>query len=267
MRALRQIAFLAGLLAASPSPAAPLTVRYTTSWAGLPAGEIEMRFEDGPDAYRSQIDIRTAGLPNWLTRFRARAVSEGAVAVLGLATPGSYDATYDLRKRKNKRISLRFHRSGGETIAERGPEDSSDKPPVAAGDRTGVVDPLAALTQMRQAIRSGLAQRGGLKIAVYDGKRRFDVDQQALTAETRLVAGEWRRVLHLDLVLHPIAGFKDNDPEGNPDDSSRSLDVFFSDDEALIPLRLEAKVAWLTMVVEFAGRCDGSASPCKVAFD
>jgi hypothetical protein len=267
MRLIRHIAFLACLLAASPGLAAPLTVHYTTSWAGLPAGEVDMRFEDGPDTYRSQIDIRTAGLPNWLSRFRARAVSEGGLAVLGLATPGSYDATYDLRKRKNKRISLRFRRSGDETLAERGPEDSSDKPPVAAGDRTGVVDPLAAFTRMRQAIRSGLAQRGGLKIPVYDGKRRFDVDQKALTRETRLIAGEWRRVLHLDLMLRPIAGFKDNDPEGNPDDSSRALDVFFSDDEAIIPLRLEAKVAWLTMVVEFAGRCDGPASPCKAAFE
>jgi hypothetical protein len=267
MRSIRHITLLAVLLAASPSLSAPLTVHYTTRWAGLPAGEIDMRFDDGPDAYRSQIDIRTAGLPNWLSRFRARAISEGGIAVLGLATPGRYDATYDLRKRKDKRISLRFRQSGEATIAERGPEDSSDKPPIAAGDRTGVVDPLAAFTRMRQAIRSGLAQRGGFKIAVYDGKRRFDVDQRALTAETRLIAGEWRRVLHLDLVLRPIAGFKDNDPEGNPDDSSRALDVFFSDDEALIPLMLEAKVAWLTMVVEYAGRCEGPGSPCKGAFE
>src|ERR1700730_14037536 len=102
MRLIRHTAFLACLFAASPGLAAPLTVHYTTSWAGLPAGEIDMRFEDGADTYRSQIDTRTAGLPNWLSRFRARAVSEGGFAILGLMTPGSYDATYDLRKGKNR---------------------------------------------------------------------------------------------------------------------------------------------------------------------
>jgi hypothetical protein len=260
-------AFLVPQFLASLAASEPLTLHYASRWAGLPAGDIDLRFEDRPDAYRSQIVIRTAGIPRWFTRFRGRAISEGALSALGLAAPGRYDATYDLRSRKDKRISLRFERSGDATIAERGAEDSGDKAPIAAADRTDVVDPLAALVRMREAIRSGLAQRGSFKIPVYDGKRRFDVVERSMSRETMRVDGEMRPVIHLDLALQPVAGFKDDDPEGNPDDSSRAMQVFFSDDALLIPLRLEVTIAWLTAVVEFEGRCDRPASPCKTAFE
>lgn len=258
---------LAGLVAATPSAATPVTVHYTARWAGLPAGDIDLRLDDSADSYRSEIAIRTAGLPRWFTRFRGTAISEGGLSALGLAAPGRYDATYDLRSRKGKRISVRYRPDGADTVAERGPEDSSEKFLLEPAQRTGVVDPLAALSQMREAVRNGLAQRGGFTIPVFDGKRRFDVEERSFTAETRDIAGRERRVLHLDLLLHPIAGFKDSDPEGNPDDSSRALDVYFSDDEALIPLRLEVKIAWLTTVVEFTGRCDIPGASCKAAFD
>lgn len=260
-------ALVAPHLSASPAASEPLTLHYATRWAGLPAGDIDLQFEDQPGAYRSQIAIRTAGIPRWVTRFRGRAVSEGALSMLGLAAPGRYDATYDLRSRKDKRISLRFARSGDATIAERGAEDSADKAPIDAADRTDVVDPLAALVRMREAIRSGLAQRGSLTIPVYDGKRRFDVVERGMTRETMHLDGESKPVLHLDLTLQPIAGFKDNDPEGNPDSSSRAMHVYFSDDAQLIPLRLEVTIAWLTAVVEYEGRCDRPGSLCKAAFE
>jgi len=254
-------------LAPSVALAEPVTLHYTSRWAGLPAGEIEIRLDDRPDSYRSQIAIWTAGLPRWFTRFRGTAISEGGLSPLGMAAPGRYDATYDLRSRKGKRVSMRYRQDGGETVAERGPEDSSEKFLLEPAQRTGVVDPLAALSRMREAVRNGLARRGGFIIPVFDGKRRFDVEERSLTAETHRIAGAERHVLHLDLMLHPIAGFKDNDPEGNPDDSSRALDVYFSDDDALIPLRLEVKIAWLTTVVEYDGRCDQQPSSCKAGFD
>jgi Protein of unknown function (DUF3108) len=254
-------------LPARPAASEPVTLHYESRWAGLPAGDIDLQFEDRPGAYRSQIAIRTAGLPRWFTRFRGRAVSEGALSMLGLAAPGRYDATYDLRSRKDKRISLRFEHSGDVTVAERGAGDSSDKAPIDAADRTDVVDPLAALVRMREAIRTGLAQRGAFTIPVYDGKRRFDIVERSITRETMHIGGESKPVLHLDLALQPIAGFKDNDPEGNPDASSRAMHVFFSDDSQLIPLRLEVTIAWLTAVVEYQGRCGEPDAPCKPPFD
>lgn len=252
---------------AAGSPAQhPETLRYVATWAGLPAGEVHLQLAEGASAFRAQIDISTVGLPRWLTRFRARGISEGAVPPDGLAAPTRYDAAYDLRSRKGKRISMRFVGNGSDSVVERGPEDSSEKYLLPTPLLTDVVDPLAALARMREALRTGLAGRGQFTIAVFDGKRRFDVQEHAVTREIREIGDRTLPVLHLALMLHPIAGFRGDDGETNPDPKPRGLDVLFSDDGNFTPLRLEVSVAWLTMVVELAGRC-GPPAPCKVVFD
>jgi hypothetical protein len=261
------VVLVLGLLVVHPGEAAPLTLHYAATWMGLPAAEIDVQIDESMSAYRSEIDIRTIGLPRWFTRFRARGLSEGAVSGVGLAEPARYDAFYDLRSRKNKRVSLRFERKEGAVIAERGPEDGSSdsNPPLPAAQRAGVVDPLTMLNLMRAAIRTGLARSKRLTIPVYDGKRRFDVEERGLTEETWRVGEEQRRVLHLALLLHPVAGFDAHDGEGNPDATPRPLDVLFSDDDELIPLRLEVRVGYFTVVVQLAERCDGAATPCALA--
>src|SRR4051794_20001446 len=130
-------ALAVGLLGALPAAGEPVTLRYTATWAGLPAAEIHLRLDEGKAEFRSQIDIKTEGAPRWFTRFRARVISEGAVAADGLAAPTRYDAYYDLRSRKDKRISMRFLRNGASFVAERGAEDSTEKPQIAVEDRTG----------------------------------------------------------------------------------------------------------------------------------
>jgi hypothetical protein len=259
--------FILCALAIRPSEASPLVWHYAATWAGLPAAEIDVRIEESAAVYRSEIDIRTIGLPRWFTRFRARGLSEGAVSGAGLAEPARYDAFYDLRSRKDKRISLRFERRGDAVIAERGPEDGSSgsNPPLPAAQRAGVVDPLTMVNLMRMAVRTGSARAKGLTIPVYDGKRRFDVEERALTTETWRVGEEHRRVLHLALLLRPVAGFNERDGEGNPDETPRPLDVLFSDDGELIPLRLEVRVGYFTVVVQLTERCDGTGAPCALA--
>lgn len=264
-----RLACLALLLVAPSAKAEPQTFRYVATWAGLPAGEIHLQLAEAANAFRSQIDIATEGLPRWLTRFRARGISEGAVPAGGLAVPERYDAAYDLRSRKGKRISMRFvgmdGGKGGDIVAERGPEDSSEKYLLPPALLTDVVDPLAALTRMREALRTGLAGRGHFAIPVFDGKRRFDVEERAVDRGVEQIGDKKVPVIHLSLLLHPIAGFKGGDGEPNPDPKPRGLDLLFSDDGNFTPLRMEVTVAWLTMVVELAQRC-GAPAPCKVAF-
>jgi hypothetical protein len=87
---------------------------YRAYWAGLPAGEIRLTLRDDPAAYQGEILIRTEGLPRLLTRFRASAVSEGRLAAELLPAPIRYDAAYDLRKRRDRRLSMHFApRAGG----------------------------------------------------------------------------------------------------------------------------------------------------------
>lgn len=259
------VLFLCRLLAADPAAAAPLTLRYEVSWAGLPAGEVVLRLDEDPAGFRSQIAVRSAGLPRWFTRFRAEGMSEGGFGRAGWAEPRRYAARYDLRSRRNKRVSMLFRAAGAARVAERGPDDTTHKPQLALAARIGVVDPLTALSRMREALRRGRA-RAGLRIPVYDGKRRFDVVERDLVRTTRRIDGRAQPVLRLALLLVPVAGFKDNDPEGNPSTAPRGLEFVFTDDAELAPVAMSVAVGWFTMKVRLAGRCS-AAAPCSLVLD
>jgi hypothetical protein len=228
---------------------------YQATWAGLPAGEIRLTLRDDPAAYRDEIEIRTEGLARLLTRFHARAVSEGRLAAAPLPTPIRYDAFYELRKARDRRLSMGFaSRVDGARIAERGPADTSKKPPLAEKFRTNVLDPLSALAAIRHALRRG--ERGSFMIPVYDGTRRFDVKVQVLPKR----AGE--STMHLALTLVPIAGFKSEaSDDGDPDTAPRPVALTISDDQRLMPLAMQVSLGYLPLVVGLTRWC-GPAAPC-----
>ncbi len=129
---------------------------------------------DGSVEYHDEIEITTEGLLRLFTRFRAIASAEGRLAVDRKAEPSRYLAAYDLRKRHDSRVSMHFVPRPGGTIAERGPDDTSRKPPLAEPFRKDSVDPLSVLERIREALRAG-RPGGSFSVPVYDGARRFDL--------------------------------------------------------------------------------------------
>jgi len=230
---------------------------YQAYWAGLPAGEIRLTLRDDPDLYRGEILIRTVGLAGLATRFRGSAVSEGRLAPALLPVPVRYDAVYDLRKRRDRRISMNFAPRAGITIAERGAADTSNKPPLAEPFRANVLDPLSALAAIRHELRQG--RRGEFTVPVYDGARRFDVIVRILPPES----GESRdRARQLELTLSPIAGFKgETSEDGDPDTAPRPVTLRISDDSRLMPLSMRVSLYYLPLAVELSRWC-GAAAPC-----
>ncbi len=227
---------------------------YQAYWAGLPAGEISLTLRDDAAGYRDEIEISTEGLPHLVTRFRGSAVSEGRLVADPLPAPLHYDALYDLRKHRDKRLSMLFTRRDGSLIAERGPRDTSKKPPLAERFRTDVLDPLSALTAIRLELRRG--SRKAFSIPVYDGARRFDVKARVLPK----AGGD--PALHVELTLAPIAGFKgESSDEGDPDDAPRPVALTISDDQRLMPLSMRVSLYYLPLVVELTRMC--AAAPCR----
>jgi hypothetical protein len=240
------LAALVFLALVAPARAGAIEARYVATWAGLPAGEIAMRIEDDGSHYSGRLEIRTEGLPRWLTRFRGTVVSEGRLAADGTAHPLRYDAIYDLRKRKNKHNSLRFVGAPGGVVAERGPGDTSKKPPIAERFRRGVVDPLTALVAVRHRIQAGqLGADGHFVVPVFDGSRRFDADGRVARQDGRV---------RVALLLKPIAGFDEDKPDEDedPENSPREVLLEFTDDARLLPVRLEVSIGWLPAVVRLA---------------
>jgi hypothetical protein len=231
---------------------------YAVYWAGLPAGEIRLRLHDGAAAYRDEIEIRTTGLPALLANFRATALAEGRLAADRPAEPSHYDATYDLRKRRDRRISMHFVTRAGAVVAERGLDDTSRKPPLAEKFRSNTVDPVTAFNRVRGALRATpRASDGSFTIPVYDGARRFDILGHILPKKD---ASEG--TIRAELTLRPIAGFKgETSEDGDPDTAPRKVDLLLTDDARMMPLSITVPVFFMPLVVKFIRYC-ASAETC-----
>jgi len=225
---------------------------YAAYWAGLPAAEIRLRLHDGAAAYHDEIEIRTTGLPALLSKFRGTALAEGRLAADRPAEPSHYDAVYDLRKRRNSHISMRFVPRAGAVVAERGPDDTSRKPPLAEKFRSNAVDPMTALERLRGVLRARPhSADGSFAIPVYDGARRFDIAGRILPKKDAREG-----TLRVELTLRPIAGFKgESSEDGDPDSAPRKVDLLVTDDARLMPLSITVPVFFMPLVVQFDHLC------------
>jgi hypothetical protein len=232
---------------------------YTAYWAGLPAAQIRLKLRDGAGSYSDEIEIRTEGLPHFVTRFRGTAQADGRLLPGQPAAPSRYDARYDLRKRRDSHVSMRFLARGGTSVAERGPDDTSRKPPLAERFRRDAVDPVTAFERLRAAVSAPPgASAGGISIPVYDGARRFDVVGHILPKSAQ--AGGAVRV---ELTLRPIAGFKgESSDDGDPDDAPRPVALTMTDDVRRLPISLAVRVFFLPLVVRLDHICAAS-QPCR----
>jgi len=245
---------LSGL--AGAGEAEELAAFYRATWAGLPAADVRLQLGGTSLEYRDEIRIETQGLPRWLTKFRTEIVGEGRLAEDGTAAPARYEARYDLRKRHDLRASLRFVERDGTVVAERTAVDTSRKPPLAEIHRRGVVDPIAALAYIRQALRVKPPQPGdGFTIRVFDDARRFDVAVRVVS-----VGGE-EDTVRLHLMLKPIAGFKgESSDDGDPDSAPRPVDLTLSNDARLLPLSVRVLIAFLPVSLRLDHVCASFAA-------
>ena len=246
------VAALSAVAGAVPAHAGEVVAVYAAYWAGLPAAEIRLRLRDDDAAYHNEIEISTKGLPNLFTHFRTTASAEGRLAAGRPAEPSRYDAVYDLRQRRDRRVSMRFIPRGGTVIAERGPDDTSRKPPLAETFRSNTVDPVTAFERIRGVLR-GLQRTSDSRfvIPVYDGARRFDIVGHILPkVEAREGA------LRVELTLRPIAGFKgETSEDGDPDSAPRKVDLLVTDDARVMPLSITVPVFFMPLVVLFEHLC------------
>jgi Protein of unknown function (DUF3108) len=244
------IALIAGMPGSRRAAAEDVVAVYAAYWAGMPAAHIRLTLRDSSPGYRDEIEIATEGLPYLFTRFHATALAEGRIVADRLAEPLRYFASYDLRKRRDRRVSMQFVRRSAGTLAERGPDDTSRKPPLAELFRNNAVDPLSALERIREALRA-TKPGGSFTVPVYDGARRFDVVGRMLPRN-----GCSDGILHAELTLRPIAGFKgETSEDGDPDDAPRKVELALTDDARMLPLSITVPVFFMPLVVQFQHLC------------
>jgi hypothetical protein len=240
------------MLASRPGHAESLTAFYEVSWAGMPAAHLVLSFGGDGGTYRDAIRIETVGMSHWLTHFRATAHAEGVLDGDGIAAPTRYSARYDSHKRRDKLLRLDFVHRGAETIAERGPGDSSRRRPLAETYRRNVLDPLSALADIRERLRRGPIRAGeNFVLPVFDDTRRLDIGVRVETAG----GGGKPLLLHLD--LNQIASTRDDRRHGKDHAGAvpRQVELTLSDDHRLLPMSMRVEVGLLPLIARFDHLC------------
>jgi hypothetical protein len=240
---------LALCAAAGAAAAEPLSLRYSATWGGGRAADIRLLLDENGATFRNQLDIETVGLARFLSGFRARAVSAGDVQ--GDISPRAFDAVYDSRRKRDKRIDLQFVDLAGGSLAEEGPNNTSNDPALPEEFRRDVIDPLTCVTAIRRLVRErSIEAAKGFTLAVYDGKRRFDVEGTVLSTETIRWGGERVPAITLRLLLRPVAGFDGEGEDGyKPDANAREIEVALTNDARAIPLRMSVPIAYVPAVI------------------
>lgn len=231
--------------------AEPLSLRYSATWGGGAAAEIRLLLDEDDGKFHNRLDIETVGLARLLSGFRASAISSGQ-ADIDDVSPQVFSAVYDSHKKRDKHINLQFVQLSDGSLAEKGPGNSSTDPPIAAEFRRDVIDPLTCITAVRRLIRErDIGKDKGFTLAVYDGKRRFDVEGSVASIDKVRWGKSNVEVLSLRLILRPIAGFEGNSDDGySPDSNTREVHVSVTNDARAIPLRLSVPIAYVPAVVQ-----------------
>jgi Protein of unknown function (DUF3108) len=253
MKSLRHLsrfgALLAVCLAANAAAAERLTLRYSATWGGGRAADIQLLLDENGPTFRNQLDIETVGLARLLSGFRARAISAGAAEAE--IAPRAFDAVYDSKRKRDKRIDLQFVERADGLLAEEGPNNTSTDPVIPEQFRRDVIDPLTSITAIRRLVRErSIDPAKGFTLAVYDGKHRFDVDGTVVSTETLRWGAERVQAINLRLLLRPVAGFDGESEDGyRPDANTRELQVTLTNDKRAIPIRMSVPIAYVPAVI------------------
>jgi hypothetical protein len=254
-RPMRALVLFVVLLAAAPAGAEELRLRLAARWIGLPAGEIALSLSEGEGRYVAHAEVRAVGVPRLLTGFRAEADSEGALEADDGPQPGvRYAADYRLRGR-DKRTRFAYAADGETSLPARATGDSADRDELPPAERADAFDPLAALVAFRTRLLQGrIAVDVPFRLAVYDGRRRFDVE--GVIAPARLDPARGVRVHDVALTLHPRAGFSARDlADEQVDPEARPARLIVTADGRALPLEFEVPAAGFTLAVRLTEAC------------
>jgi hypothetical protein len=234
------------LLAATPAGAEETHLRYQVMWGGLHAADFALSVRHQGAAYGTRFRLETRGVLDWLLGLEVTATSRGVAPEAAPLAPGAYRVAYTNRRR-GRTIAVHFDGDGGLATAtvetrhgdvdDEGDEDGEDEARVPEAMRLGVIDPLSALVDALRRVRRHLAAGGAprFRLAVFDGRRRFDLEGVYAGRGRRAILGVTHDAHRLRLTTLPRAGF--NRAHRVLWDGS-AFDLFLSADSRFVPLQI-----------------------------
>jgi hypothetical protein len=229
----------------------PLILRYEAYAAGFPIVTFDFRLDENGVGYVVGGQIRAVGLLGLFYSFAMQAESQGAIAVADLH-PRLHEHRLHSRGR-DRQARLDFAGDGTVTAALVPPEESG-RPKPTAQQILHTVDPLTAIL----AIGHNVARAGrcGGSIAVFDGRRRYDLvltddgSERLAASPAYAYVGEVRRCL---VAAVKIAGFS-FDQDYSPHTSNGRVWLASPRPGApALPVRIDFSSSWGVVEVRMIG--------------
>jgi hypothetical protein len=187
-------------------------------WGGMKAADIMLTVDEssrsaGPINWDGMLEIHSSGIIKWLTGLTAEARGHGH-----FSSPPAVSESYLQHVRSNKSdrtvsvayagdTSLATRTKDLETFADptKAARDAENVPDLPEDERRGTIDPIAAVLSIGRRAAAGEKR---FVLAVYDGRRRFDLAVEVTGPGSHHFDG--RQVATLDAIatVHPIGGFK-----------------------------------------------------------
>jgi Protein of unknown function (DUF3108) len=238
----------------------PLSLRYGVYWAGFQIATLVLDHRVDASRYHSELLVRTVGLVEQLAHYRSKTRAVGQLDADESLTPITFSSEY-VSHDKDRRSVVRFDRQSGDVVdlevTKRGKPDRSKVPQAL---RKNVTDPLTAFFQLRDHIAAGA--RAPFAAAIFDGRRRYDLEAKVSDHDRVWVAGRNRDVLRVGITLTLLAGSDLDDID--LDDNKLALELLLSDDQRLLPLRMQLLDATPAASIELLEDCSGEAG-CQLA--
>lgn len=255
---------LLAMFLASPAwatePVIPLDFKgiYQFGLIGLPLGKMGMEMHQDADKYNVAADVTLTGIARIFTRHESHSTVEAAGGDF-IYPNRAYESRYQTRKKK-RHVKMTY-KNGKAAEAILDPPDPK-RPQVPAELRNSAVDPLSFMLRMREQVaKMRTKQTDRFTLNVFDGRRLTQTDFTLEDKPRRIVyKGKKVPVVAVSARRKQLAGFTDSEM-ADADPNEPPLYIYFSRDERLIPLRLEA-TAWFGKVyAELAKEC-GAGESC-----
>lgn len=230
------------LLGINPATAQTLTplkekLYYEADFSGLNFGTINIEIEQEADKASIVCDIASAGI---LDIFAKHASHTSLIASgSGFNYPERvYESDY---KTRNKKRHVKLAYKDGKITEQviNPPESEGKRPAVPDADKNAAYDLMSFLLQIRKELAdSRINGKKSFTINIFDGRRLTQTDFQIIGRKTIKIAGKKYVTLEVSSRRKQLAGFtKDEIADNDPDEPN--MTTYFSDDNKLIPLRME----------------------------
>ncbi|MBW7850780.1 MAG: DUF3108 domain-containing protein [Rhodospirillales bacterium] len=249
VRPLVTLTLLFALGGASPATR-DVSLSYVGYWGGLHMADTVVITSNREGVYRMRLGFQARGLTDVFFGLELSAESEGR------QNPRLEPAAYRYQARSHDeetRVMVTFDPTTGQgrtVLAEKrdlpgGPWVPRDDEPLSAAMRSSVLDPLSAFAalgrQTQLAIAAGARE---FTIAVFDGRRRYDLEAHVL----RRPATDLPRI---QVRVMPLAGFSQRHLERW---RGRRFEITL-DRHLWLPVRIEGSIAGVALVIRAVRTC------------